>query len=164
MRINYHLDRRTLRMSLIISIVLASAFAALAFLVNDGYLRAWLIALLSAVVILYILSIPRYISLHDGLLEIHCIVELTRIRVEDIASIRRVTREEIKPLLLLGSYGFFGYYGYYADLHEWETLKIYATEWDNLVLIEDIYETRYLVSCRKADEIIAAVRGYTGQI
>ncbi len=157
MRINYRLDKHTLRWSLIISLVLAVAFVVLALLVNDGYLRAWLIALLLAVVVLYVLSIPRYISLRDGLLEIHCIVELTRINVEDIVSIRRVTRDEIKPLLLLGSYGFFGYYGYYADLRIWETLKIYATEWDNLVLIEDIYETRYIVSCRKADELIELV-------
>ncbi len=157
MRINYRLDRRTRRTSLIISLVLALAFAALFFLVRDGYLRAWLIAMLLSVVVLYVLSIPRYISLGDGLLEIHCIVELTRIRVDDIVSIRRVTRDEIRPLLLLGSYGFFGYYGYYVDLRIWETLKIYATEWENLVMIEDIYETRYLVSCRKADDLIAAV-------
>lgn len=157
MRINYRLDKRTCRMSLMISLVLALSFAALAFFIHDGYIRAWLIALLFAVVVLYILSIPRYISLRDGLLEIQCVVELTRIRVGDIKSIRRVTRDEIKPLLLLGSYGFFGYYGYYADLRQWDTLKIYATEWDNLVLIEDIYETRFLVSCRKADELIGSV-------
>ncbi len=158
MRINYRLDRRTLRTSLIISLVLVLAFAALYFFVGDGYLRAWIIALLLAVVVLFVLSIPRYISFGKGLLEIHCIVELTRIRVEDIVSIGRVTREEIKPLLLLGSYGFFGYYGYYADLRQWDTVKVYATEWDNLVLIQDIYETRFLVSCRQADELIDLVR------
>jgi hypothetical protein len=157
MRVNYRLDSRTRRVSLIISLALVLVLAALAVFVRDGYLRAWIIALLLAVVVLYILSIPRYLSLRDGLLEIHCVVELTRIRVEDITDICRVDRSELKLVPLLGSYGFFGYYGYYIDLHQWETLKVYATEWDNLVLIKDIYETFYLVSCRQADKLVAAV-------
>jgi hypothetical protein len=157
MRINYRLDHRTRRTSLIISIALVLLFAALYLFINDGYLRAWLIAMLLAVVVLYILSIPRYISLKDGILEIHCVVELTRIRVDDITDICRVDRKELKLIPLLGSYGFFGYYGYYADVHQWETLKVYATEWDNLVLIKDIYETFYLVSCRQADKLVTAV-------
>lgn len=157
MRINYHRDRRTRRLTWIISLSAVAVFAALALLVNDLYLRAWLIAILLAIALLYVLSIPRYVQLREGTLEIHCIVELTRIQVEDILSIRRVGRDELNLLLLLGSYGFFGYYGYYADLGRWETLKVYATEWDNLVLIEDIYETRYLISCTDADALIGTI-------
>ena len=152
------MDRRTRRLSLIISAVLAAAFAALIFLVDDNYLRAWSTGMLSAIVLLYVLSIPRYIKVADGVLEVHCIVELTRIPIEDITSIRRIDRTELSPLmLLLGSYGFFGYYGYYADLKRWETLKVYTTELENLVLIEDIYETRYLLSCRDPEALEEAI-------
>ena len=157
MRIKYRRDNPPRRLSLIISVLLLLVFAALVLLLTDLYLRAWLIAILLAVVVLYILSIPRYISLKGGVLEIHCVVELTRIEVDDILSIRRVSRDELKLALLLGSYGFFGYYGYYADLRQWETIKVYATEWDNLILIQDIYETQFLVSCTDADRLIEAV-------
>jgi predicted membrane protein len=164
MRIKYRRDRRTLRLTLIISLALLALSAAMILFIHDVYLRAWLIAILLAVILLYILSIPRYISLKDGTLEIHCVVELTRIRVEDILSVKRVSRGDLNILLLLGSYGFFGYYGYYADMAHWDTIKVYATEWDNLVLIEDIYETRYLVSCTDADRLIEGIKeeGYCG--
>jgi hypothetical protein len=135
-------------------------FAALVVFVNDPYLRAWLISIFLAVTLLYVLSIPRYISLADGILEIHCVVELTRIAVEDIQSIRKITPSEIRPLLLLGSYGFFGYYGYFADLYRYETLKVYATEWQNLILIQDIYETRYLISCQNPEKLIKQIESY----
>ncbi len=154
--IRYALDRPTRRLSLMISVVLALIFAAMWF-IPDAYMRAWSIGMLLAIVLLYILSIPRFIRITPDALEIHCVVELTRIPREDIRSITSITRQEIKPLLLLGSYGFFGYYGYFASLNRWQTLKIYASNWQNLLLIEDIYETKYIVSCQNPSQLISLV-------
>lgn len=139
----------------VISGVVAATFLSLALLLGEGYLRAWIIAILLAVLLLYVLSIPRYIKVDGRALEIHCVVEMVRIPVEDIRSVRRLADAESRGYApLLGSYGFFGYYGYYADLRQWDTVRVYAAEWDNLVEIEDIYEERYIVSCREADRLV----------
>lgn len=58
---------------------------------------------------------------------------------------------------MLGSYGFWGYYGYYFSFREWTLYKVYAAERNNLVLIEDIYEDTYIVSCDDPDGLIAFV-------
>ena len=55
---------------------------------------------------------------------------------------------------LIGSYGFGGYYGYWFHLSDWEICKVYATERKQLVLIEDIYEDIYIVSCTDPDRLI----------
>lgn len=158
MEIKYRMDVPTRRLSLIISCCLVAAFGGLIFL-PDAYLRAWSMAMLAAVILLMVLSIPRRIVMKDNALEIQCIVELTRIPLEDIRSITPITREEIKPLLLLGSFGFFGYYGYFASLARLEIIKIYASELDNLVMIEDIYESKIVVSSRDVEQLTAVLKG-----
>lgn len=157
-RFRYRRDRRTRRLTWITLVLIAAVFTAIAVFVREEYVRAWIIVLLLTVLLLYVLSIPRHIKVDREALEIHCVVEMTRIPIADINSVRKVTRQDTGKLtLLLGSYGFFGYYGYYANLHRWETLKVYASELDNLVEINDIYEDRYLVSCREADRLIEMV-------
>lgn len=121
-------------------------------------MHAWMLSILLGIVALYILSIPRSVSVDEHNLEIQCIVDMTRIDVRDIRSIRKVTTKEYKYLIpILGSYGFFGYYGYYLNLKGWDMVKVYAGEMDNLVEIVDIYEQTYIVSCREADSLIESV-------
>lgn len=157
-KFKYHRDKRTRRLTWITTIVIVALSAAVLLLMDDGYLRAWLIVIVVALLLLCVLSIPRYILVTEDALEIHCVVEMTHIPINDISSVRRVTRQDTGRLtLLLGSYGFFGYYGYYANLRRWETVKVYMTEWSNMVEIEDIYEEKYLVSCREADRLIESV-------
>ena len=72
--------------------------------------------------------------------------------------IRRIEPDEFRRLWpLLGSYGFWGYFGYYFSFREWTLYKVYAAERNNLVLIEDIYEDTYIVSCDDPDGLIAFV-------
>lgn len=157
-KFKYISDRRTRRSTWIISAVLVCVFACVVLFVGEEYVRAWIILLLFTVLLLYILSIPRYVTVDREALEIHCVVEMTRIQIADINSVRKVTRQDTGRLtLLLGSWGFFGYYGYYANLRRWEIVRVYAGEWDNLVEIEDIYEDKYLISCREADRLIEMV-------
>lgn len=157
-RFKYTRDRRTRRLTWITSAVIVALFVTVALLVGEEYVRAWIIVMMLTILLLYVLSIPRYVKVDHEALEIHCVVEMTRIPIADINSVRRVTRQDTGLLtLLLGSYGFFGYYGYYANLHRWEVVRVYAGEWDNLVEIEDIYEDKYLISCREADRLIEMV-------
>ncbi|MDL2320551.1 PH domain-containing protein [Alistipes sp. OttesenSCG-928-B03] len=157
-KFRYNYDKRTKRLTWIISAVIVAFFAAISLLAGEGYLRAWVISIMVAVLLLYVMSIPRYITVDREALEIQCVVEMTRIAIEDITLVRKVTRKDVGPLmLLLGSYGFFGYFGYYACFRRWDTLKVYTTERENLVEIEDIYEQKYIVSCREADRLIEAV-------
>ena len=59
-----------------------------------------------------------------------------------------------------GACGFFGYYGHFLDLRRFERIRIYASEWRNFVEIADVYEERYYVSCREADEFVEQLARY----
>ncbi|MCC8036054.1 MAG: PH domain-containing protein [Rikenellaceae bacterium] len=156
-RFGYKRDKRCKRLTAVYLLLLSAILSVIIFMVDFGYMEAWLLTVLGAVLALYILSIPRYVKVDDEFLEIHCIVEMTRIDLRDIVAIRRAEPGEYSNRLIctLGSYGFFGYFGYYLDLKEWDFIKVYATQRRNLVLIEDIYEQKYIVSCREADRLIA---------
>lgn len=159
-RFKYRFDRRSRRITIGVIVALAIAFGAFIYLGHGSYLPAWFLSIVIATMALYILSIPRFITLDTEAesVEIHCLLELTKISVGDLSSIRRVENEELKSTFpLLGSYGFFGYYGYYFNFKEWEVLKVYASEWSNFVEIVDIYEQKYIISCDRADELIALV-------
>ncbi|HAY31349.1 hypothetical protein GHJ49_00045 [Alistipes sp. dk3620] len=154
----YRYDRRCRRITAALLLILAGLFVWFHFVLGGDYLPAWGLFFVVCIITLYILSIPRYILLDDAALEIHCIVDLTRIHIEDIELIRRIERSEFRRLWpLLGSYGFWGYYGYYFSFREWTLYKVYAAERNNLVLIEDIYEDTYIVSCDDPDGLIAFV-------
>lgn len=126
---------------------------------EGGYMIAWGASLAGAILLLHIMSIPRYTLVSDTALEIHCVVEITRIAYADLRSIRRVGPDALHDkYVLLGGYGFFGYYGYYFDTRRWETVKLYCRERRNLVEITDITDQRYIVSCPEPDELIRTVR------
>lgn len=147
----YRLDRLGRRITAAVTTLLVTAFVAFHFVWGANYLPAWMLFLLLCVVLLYILSIPRYVLLDDTSIDIHCIVDLTRIHLEDVELIRRIEPDEFRRLWpLLGSYGFWGYFGYYFSFREWNLYKVYASERKNLVLIEDIYEDTFIISCEQA--------------
>ncbi len=160
LKFKYERDRRCRRVTWIVSVVLMVAVVALAVFRQETYLPAWLLFFLLSLLALLVLSVPRYITLDDETLEIHCVVELTRIHVEDIETIHRIERAQFKRFTpLLGTYGFGGYFGYYFSFSEWSIYKFYATERKRLVLIRDIYEVNYVVSCSDPEALVtAAVR------
>lgn len=154
----YQRNKRTRTLTTIWIVVMAGIVLIALTLLDGTYIHAWLLSILAAILALYIMSIPRRISVDEDNIEIHCVVELTRIDVRDVRSIRKVESKDVKGLFpVFGCYGFFGYYGYYLSLRKWEIVKVYASEWDNLVEINDIYEETYLVSCGQADELIESV-------
>ena len=95
--------------------------------------------------------------------EVRCLLDITEVRREEIASVRRVDNRRMKWFIpLFGGYGFFGYYGHYLDLRRFERVKLYASEWRNFVEITDIYEERLFVSCAEADRLVEELTPPTG--
>lgn len=157
-KFKYKFDKRSKRITAAVSVMVLAAFVVIFFKHGGVYFPAWVFAFLLCIIALYILSIPRFIQIDDDALEIHCIVDLTRIHVEDIENIKTIERYELTPLIpLIGSYGFFGYYGYYLSLWNWNIYKMYASERKNLIMIEDIYEDTYIISCDEAENLIKMV-------
>ena len=156
---SYHFNRRTITITILSLLLCAIGATLLYILYKGGFFSAWFVSFVMAIAALMILSIPRRIVLLDNKLEIQCVFDITEMDMLEIARIRKVSNRRLKwTMLLFGSSGFCGYYGKYFDLKEFEVVTIYASEWDNFVEITDIYDSRIYVSCREADELIAAVR------
>lgn len=156
---DYKFDRRTITLTVLTLLLCAVGTVLLYTLYTGGFFSAWFLTFILALIALMVLSIPRRIVLLDNTLEIQCIFDITEIDVREIARIRKVRTRKLRwSMLLFGSAGFFGYYGKYFDLKEFDTITIYASEWNNFVEIVDIYDSRIYVSCRDADTLIASVR------
>lgn len=156
---NYHFNRRTITITILSLLLCAVGAALLYILYKGGFFSAWFVSFVMAVAALMILSIPRRIVLLENKLEIQCVFDITEMDMLEIARIRKVSNQRLRwTVILFGSSGFCGYYGKFFDLREFEVVTIYASEWDNFVEITDIYDSRIYVSCREADELIAAVR------
>lgn len=159
-RYNYTLDKRGRHITTTITVIvlLIAGFLLYRFMNTGTYIPAWFLSIAFAIGALYVLSIPRFIRVTDSSVEIHCLVELTKLHLDDIKSIKRIDNAAMKHSVpLLGSYGFWGYYGYYFNLTEWEMLKVYASKWNDFVEIEDIYEQKFIVNCDQADDFVADV-------
>ncbi len=154
----YKTDRITIIRTALLCVVSVVIAVALFFLYRGGYLSAWFSSVIIAIVALMTLSIPRRIVVLDHTIEIQCISDITEINLREIASVRRADRRRMRWIVpLFGGIGFFGYYGKYFDLKEFDTVNMYASEWNNFVEITDIYDSRTYVSCREADDLIAAI-------
>ena len=135
------------RTTLYWTVVYLAAFGLLGWLLyhlyEGGYLSAWFTSFIVALVALMALSIPRRIVVTDDRVEVRCLLDITEIRRDEIASVRRVEPRRMKWFVpIFGGFGFFGYYGHFLDLHRFDRVKLYASEWKNFVEITDIYEDR----------------------
>lgn len=152
----YRFSRHTIYVSIVYLIVFVLFGWALYHLYEGGYLSAWFTSFIVALIALMALSIPRKIVVMDDRVEIRCLLDITEIRRDEIASVRRVENRRMKWLIpIFGGYGFFGYYGHFLDLRRLDRVRIYASEWRNFVEITDIYEDRLYVSCSEADRLVA---------
>ncbi|MEG1700273.1 MAG: PH domain-containing protein [Alistipes sp.] len=152
----YHFDRTTIYWTLIYLVAFSLLGILLYFLYEGGYLSAWFTSFIVALITLMSLSIPRSIKVTDEKVEVRCLLDITEIRRDEIASVRRVDTRHMKWFLpIFGGCGFFGYYGHFIDLRRFERVRLYASEWRNFVEIVDIYEDRLYVSCAEADRLVA---------
>lgn len=152
----YRFSRRTLYWTLIYLVAFGLLGGLLYHLYEGGYLSAWFTSFIVALIALMSLSIPRRIVVTDDKVEVRCLLDITEIRREEIASVRRVEPRRMKWFIpVFGGCGFFGYYGHFLDLRRFERVRLYASEWRNFVEITDIYEERLYVSCADADCLVA---------
>ena len=130
----------------------------LAFVYEGGYISAWFISLILAVLALMVLSIPRRVVVDEEGIEIQCIAEDTTLAYEDIATIRKVEKREMNACLpIFGAVGFFGHYGRFLNLRTMEFVHIYASRWGKFVEITDIDGGKYYISCEDRNDIIERV-------
>ena len=128
---------------------------------EGGYISAWFISLILAVLALMILSIPRRVVVDEEGIELQCIAEDTTFAYEDIAHIRKVQKREMNACLpIFAAVGFFGHYGRFLNLRTMEFIYIYASRWDNFVEITDVDGNKYYISCEESDDIIERVEEY----
>lgn len=154
----YRFSRRVWLYSALYVVGFSLLAVTLYFLYEGGYLSAWFSSCIVALLLLLSLSIPRKIRLNDERLRIDCLMDMTELRLEEIASVRLVRNEEMRGILpLFCGMGFFGYYGYFLDIIQVERIKLYASEWDHFVEIIDIYEDRLYVSCTRAEELVEEI-------
>ncbi|WP_295940569.1 PH domain-containing protein [uncultured Alistipes sp.] len=148
--------RRTIYWTLFYLVVFILLGGLLYHLYDGGYLSAWFTSFIVALIALMSLSVPRRIVVTDDKVEVRCLLDITEIRRDEIASVRRVDPKRKKWFFpLFGCCGFFGFYGHFLDLRRFDRVRVYATEWKNLIEITDIYEERLYVSCTDADSLIA---------
>lgn len=154
----YRLDKRSRTVTWVTLTGIILVFGALSWFTFGEYLPAWFISIAMAVIGLSILSIPRSIRVTEQAVEIRCVVEITHIPYDHVKCVRRIGRTELGRILpLFASPGFFGYFGWWLDARNWDIIKVYASSWHGLVMIEDIYEQRYLVSSDRADELVESI-------
>lgn len=157
-KFKYRLDKRCRRITWITLAVIAVVFGVLWYFSFGEYLPAWFFSIALAVAGLMILSVPRSIRITPRAVEIRCVVEITHIPYENIKSARRIGRTELGRIYpVFASPGIFGYFGWWLDARNWDIIKVYASSWHGLVMIEDIYEQRYLVSSDHADELVESI-------
>lgn len=151
----YRIDRRTIYWTIVHFIVYGLLGTALTLLYSGGYLSAWFTLLVVELISLMALSIPRKIVVTEDWLAVHSLLDITEIPREEIASVRILPQKSLKWFFpLFGGCGFFGYYGHYFDLKHFDCIRIYASEWKNMVEITDIYEDRLYVSCSNPEEFV----------
>lgn len=84
----YRFDHSTIYWTLIYIIVFVLLGGLLYHLYEGGYLSAWFTSFIVALVALMSLSIPRKIVVSDETVEVRCLLDITEIRRDEIASVR----------------------------------------------------------------------------
>ena len=154
----YKLGRKVIYSSVLYILLVAGLSVLLAFIYEGGYISAWFISLILAILALMILSIPRRVVADEEGIEIQCIAEDTTFTYEEIASVRKVEKREMNACLpIFGAVGFFGHYGRFLNLRTMEFVHIYASRWGKFVEITDIDGNKYYISCEERGDIIERV-------
>ena len=158
---SYQLGKRVPYTSALYLTAFVGLSVLFAFIYDGGYISAWFISLILAVLALMVLSIPRRVVVDDEGIEIQCIAEDTTLAFEDIARIRKVNKREMRScILIFGAFGFFGHYGRFLNLHTMEFIHIYASRWGKFIEITDIDGNKYYISCEERNDIIKRVNEY----
>lgn len=151
-------DKQSRWITSIFGVLLLLCLAFIYYTSGGSYFPAWLTTLVVSIALLGVLSIPRHVDITSISVEIHCILELTRIPLYQIDRVKILDKSDMKWCFpFFGVFGIFGYYGYFFDLKRFRTFKMYSRRWSNFVLIEDIYENRVIVGVDDPLDFIAHI-------
>ena len=154
MRFRQRFDYISILLTILISAIAVTLGAGVFLTSTSSFMPAWITLLLTGVILLVVTSIPKYVEITPDALEIHCVVELTYIPLENIKSAKRVKFKSILPIQMLGVFGFFGYYGYYLSLNKLKMFRVYARNWCNLVQVETLEGKHYIISIQQPQEFM----------
>ncbi len=150
----YTINNKTKYLTMIHFLIFVGVAAGLFIFVKGGYILAWFISLMVAIIALMTLSIPRKIILSQEGIDICCISDYTFIPYSEITSIRIVERKELKFILpIFAGVGFFGYFGNFLNLKGMDFVKLYAAKWGDFIEITDVYEDKFYISCDNQSEL-----------
>lgn len=156
-RITQKLDKRA-KWITIIAILLVAAGETWVFIHSSGtFFPAWITTLVFAVFAYMALSMPRYMVIAHGSLEVHCMVELVKIPLGHIKRAKLLSGNDMRYCLpILGLYGIWGYYGYYLNLRNFTVFKMYAKQWRNFVLVESD-DRSVVISCDQPEDFVRQI-------
>lgn len=148
------------RLTTIFFVLLVVAVLSYAFYFSGGsYFPAWITVLVISVALLSTLSVPRYVLLTPFSIEVHCLVEVTRIEYKDIKSVCPLSRRDMRFLIpIFGIPGIFGYYGYFFNFRRMKIIKVYTRKWDDFVLIENSSGQQTIVGVPERETFLAELK------
>ena len=159
----YNFSRKVIYLGLL-QIAVAVALGYLIYILFEGdYLSVWFASFVVALFLLLFLSIPQRVVVTSTAVQIGCIMEIREIKISNITSIRRINPRALRWVVpLFAGWNLFGYYGTYLNLRSFERVRLYASEWRYFVEIVDIYDDRYIISCRQGEALVRDVEQRRG--
>lgn len=154
----YTIDNATKYRTMIHFLLFAAVAVALFIFFDGGYMLAWFVSIIIAIIALMALSVPRQVIVNESGIDICCVSDYTFIPYNEIASIRIVDNSEMRFVIpIFAGVGFFGYYGCFLNLKGMDFIRIYASKWSGFIEITDIYEDKYYISCDNESDLVGRV-------
>lgn len=161
-KFRYSSDTITKTLTLLHFILFTAVAGVLYLFFDGGYMFAWFVSIAIAIVMLMLLSIPRYVVLNSDSIDICCISDYTHIDFDKIAYVRIVKKGSMRYMLpIFAAIGFFGYYGLFLNLRKMDFVKIYASKIGESIEITDIYEDKYYITCDNLSELYEHLNSVT---
>lgn len=147
---------------LIISVLISLYFILF---INSYYLKWWIPLFMGAILLLGVISTPIAICYDNKRFEIHGLIEVTRIRMSSIEHIYSLNSEYFMVFIIpiISTFGFMGFTGRYYDIRNKRWVKVIATEYKNLIMIECIGRKYYVISATDRVNIINEISKHVHQ-
>ena len=155
---NLSISKRIIYTTAIYALVFISIAVVLALVFHGGYISAWFLSMIIALLALMALSTPRRIVVDEEGIEVQCIAKDITLEYDEIVAVQRVDNLKMSRCIpLLGALGFLGHYGRFFNLQTTEFVYIYASEWGSFVEITDADDNRYYIACDNSDELLSDI-------
>lgn len=133
--------------------------------VNSGYLKWWVPLFSLTILALGVISSPVAVNIGKKEIEIHALLEVTRIKISSIEHVYSLNSTYARLFIIpvLTTFGFLGYNGRYYDIRHRRWVKLICTELNNLIMIECIGKKSYIVSASNRGELINEITEQVNQ-